>query len=340
MCTVHAIHYVLYVLFTMSLTGIGSCGLCLCPVIVIQQNFSKRYAFPMGIYLFMSSIGGVVGAPLLEILSTYYGWRGALVILSAVVMNTVACGLIYRETRSTDDDEAKHLFQKSRSLITCKHTETCPSDDESEPLCREVSNSTTSRHNLSCSQETDCNKNSDGNDSDNDPTCHIINDSNEMPGDNGYDTFTQSSEEDQITKACWLARHIDYQLLLQPVFICYLLSRLLCRSSGVVMYQYTPSKAVADGSSEIEASFLSSIGNVLMILGRMASTFISSSDHVNRYVFYAVTTLLGAVLSLGYSFSRNYVSNLISVAAICVFSGEYTSELPLLYTFIKAGAVE
>ena len=112
------------------LTGVGSCGLCLCPVIVIHQHFSKGYAFPMGMYMLMSNIGGVVGAPLLEVLSTYYGWRGALVIVSAVVMNTVACGFIYREACPAEDDEAKPLCPKSsnsirRNLTICKPSDTC-----------------------------------------------------------------------------------------------------------------------------------------------------------------------------------------------------------------------
>ena len=102
-------------------------------------------------------------------------------------------------------------------------------------------------------------------------------------------------------------------------------------NTGVVMYQYTPSKAVADGSSDIEASFLSSIQNVMGMLGRMASTFINSSEHVNRYVFCFVTTLLNAVFSLGFSLSNNYMFNLISMSAICLCAGKYSDKI-LLYT--------
>ena len=106
-------------------------------------------------------------------------------------MNTVACGLIHREKGSTDDDEAKPLYQKSSSQIICKHSKTCPSDDESKPLCREVSNSQDSsgtngyayQYNssyINYSQETECNQDSDDNLSHNDLTRHTIDDSNEI----------------------------------------------------------------------------------------------------------------------------------------------------------------
>ena len=281
----------------------------------------------MGIYLWMSSIGGVVGAPLLEILSTHYGWRGALVIVSAVVMNTVACGLIYRETRSTDDDEAKPLCPKSSNSIKhnpikCKPSRTCLKDNS---LATQASYTDGYANQGSLAytnwgQETNCNKDL----SDNDPTCHINDDNKNILDKNGYATFTRSSEEDQINKSGWLAYHINkYQLLLQPVFICYLLSRLLSRGSRTVMYQYTPSKALADGNSEIEASLLNSIGSVMGMIGRMASTFISSTDHANRCVFGFVTMLLNAVFSLGFSLSHNYLFSLISMSLICLCAGEY-----------------
>ena len=375
------------------LTGAGSCGLCLCPIIVIQKHFSQRYAFPMGMHMCISSIGGVVGAPLLEILSTHYGWRGALVIVSAVVMNTVACGLIYRESDPTDDDEATRVCPSSsnlikdslmmcksietdddettplcprssnsikHNLIVCNPVETCPAEDgEAKPLCPKSSNSI--KHNLikckpseTCSkdnniatqasytdkyagkgilaytnwgQERNCNKDRDGNLTYNDPKCNNNDDSKDILDGNGYDAFTQSSEEKQINKSGWLACHINnYQLLLQPVFICYLLSRLLTRASGVVMSQYAPSKALADGSSEMEASLLRSICSVMIMLGRMVSTFINSFDHVNRYVFGCVTMLLNAVFSLGFSLPHKYLFNLISMPSISLCSGEYNND--------------
>ena len=290
-----------------------------------------------------------MGAPLLEILSRHYGWRGALVIASAVVMNTVACGLNYREKGSTD--ETKPLCLKSsnaikHSLTMYKPSDTCPTDDdETKPLCPKDDNLATqsqkskctdeyadqgSLSNTNCGQETYCSKERYGTQSDNDPICYI---NNEML--TNKDTFTHrlTSEEDQINKSGWLARYINnYQLLLQPVFICYLLSRSLSRGSGVIMYRYTPSRAVADGSSEIEASLLSSICSVMGMLGRMASTFISSSDHVNRYVFWFVTMLVNAVLSLGFSLSNNYMVNLITMSGFCLCAGEYKNKMFLLYT--------
>ena len=347
----------------------------------------------MGMHMCISSIGGVVGAPLLEILSTHYGWRGALVIVSAVVMNTVACGLIYRESDPTDDDEATRVCPSSsnlikdslmmcksietdddettplcprssnsikHNLIVCSPVETCPAEDgEAKPLCPKSSNSI--KHNLikckpseTCSkdnniatqasytdkyagkgilaytnwcQERNCNKDRDGNLTYNDPKCNNNDDSKDILDGNGYDAFTQSSEEKQINKSGWLACHINnYQLLLQPVFICYLLSRLLTRASGVVMSQYAPSKALADGSSEMEASLLRSICSVMIMLGRMVSTFINSFDHVNRYVFGCVTMLLNAVFSLGFSLPHKYLFNLISMPSISLCSGEYNND--------------
>ena len=99
----------------MFISGIGSCGLAICPVVIIQQQFDKSYAFPMGIFLWLGSLGGIVGAPLFELLSEYYGWRGSLLITSAMMLNTSVCGLL--------------LTPSNKQLENDSHTETDNIDD-------------------------------------------------------------------------------------------------------------------------------------------------------------------------------------------------------------------
>ncbi|XP_069109440.1 monocarboxylate transporter 12-like [Argopecten irradians] len=58
--------------------------------------FEKRRSLATGIAVSGSGIGPLVLAPITEVFLQKYGWRGTLWIWSAVVLNTVVCGVLYR----------------------------------------------------------------------------------------------------------------------------------------------------------------------------------------------------------------------------------------------------
>uniref|UniRef100_A0A8C7XQ20 Solute carrier family 16 member 12b n=1 Tax=Oryzias sinensis TaxID=183150 RepID=A0A8C7XQ20_9TELE len=78
------------------LTGLGF-ALCYTPAIaLVGCYFQQRKALAYGIAMSGSGIGTFVLAPVLQLLIELYSWRGALLIMSAVVANLCVCGALMR----------------------------------------------------------------------------------------------------------------------------------------------------------------------------------------------------------------------------------------------------
>ena len=56
---------------------------------MVGYYFDKKRAFATGIAVCGSGTGGFVFAPLCVVLLEYYGWRGALWVVSGIILNDV-----------------------------------------------------------------------------------------------------------------------------------------------------------------------------------------------------------------------------------------------------------
>uniref|UniRef100_A0A3P9KHG5 Major facilitator superfamily (MFS) profile domain-containing protein n=1 Tax=Oryzias latipes TaxID=8090 RepID=A0A3P9KHG5_ORYLA len=98
------------------LTGLGF-ALCYTPAIaLVGCYFQQRKALAYGIAMSGSGIGTFVLAPVLQLLIELYSWRGALLIMSAVVANLCVCGALMRPiTVQEQTEEATYLQLDSLS---------------------------------------------------------------------------------------------------------------------------------------------------------------------------------------------------------------------------------
>lgn len=64
-------------------------------IVMVGYYFEKRRAFATGIAVSASGIGAFVFAPLCETLIATYSWKGATLILSAICLNGIVCGLLF-----------------------------------------------------------------------------------------------------------------------------------------------------------------------------------------------------------------------------------------------------
>lgn len=88
-------------------TGLGF-ALCYTPAIaLVGCYFQQRKALAYGIAMSGSGIGTFVLAPVLQLLIELYSWRGALLILSAVVANLCVCGALMRPTAVQEQTEGE-----------------------------------------------------------------------------------------------------------------------------------------------------------------------------------------------------------------------------------------
>ncbi|CAL1531968.1 unnamed protein product [Lymnaea stagnalis] len=86
-----------YLYFTSGImAGVGF-GLIYLPAIVcVAQYFEKRRSFATGLAVCGSGFGTFILAPITEMLVHEYKWQGAMLILGGVILNVVACGIIFR----------------------------------------------------------------------------------------------------------------------------------------------------------------------------------------------------------------------------------------------------
>ncbi|XP_008297343.1 monocarboxylate transporter 12-B [Stegastes partitus] len=113
------------------LTGLGF-ALCYTPAIAqVGCYFRQRKALAYGVAMSGSGIGTFVLAPAVQLLIELYSWRGALLVLSAVVANLCVCGALLRpitlqeEEEAEEDEGAEQCGEKQ----LCVEVATKPSED-------------------------------------------------------------------------------------------------------------------------------------------------------------------------------------------------------------------
>ncbi|XP_020283845.1 uncharacterized protein LOC109854795 isoform X2 [Pseudomyrmex gracilis] len=77
------------------MVGIGA-GLSFPPTVyIVTQYFEKLRGFANGLCISGSAIGTIVLPPFLQYLLDCFGYRGAVLIMGAITLNTLICGLLY-----------------------------------------------------------------------------------------------------------------------------------------------------------------------------------------------------------------------------------------------------
>ena len=77
-------------------SGIGYGLVYLPSIVAVSQYFDKRRAFATGLGVSGAGIGTFIFSPITSILIKVYTWQGAILIQSGLVLNCIACGLVFR----------------------------------------------------------------------------------------------------------------------------------------------------------------------------------------------------------------------------------------------------
>ncbi|XP_069128571.1 monocarboxylate transporter 13-like isoform X1 [Argopecten irradians] len=78
--------------------GVGNCLVYTPSVVVVGHYFSRRRGLAVGIAT--SSFGAFLFPTLIEYLFDQYGFRGAFLMLSAIALNTMVCGCVFRPLKT------------------------------------------------------------------------------------------------------------------------------------------------------------------------------------------------------------------------------------------------
>ena len=112
-------HYQVYSVpfsgFKLLISGSGLGLMYLPSLVMVGHYFKKKRALATGIAVCGSGVGGFVFAPLSELLLDLYTWRGAMWVLSAICLNGMVAGALFRPintvTNNTDAQDINHTVQ-------------------------------------------------------------------------------------------------------------------------------------------------------------------------------------------------------------------------------------
>ena len=99
----------LYITFGV-IVGAGFSVCYVTSVLTVAYYFDKRRALATGLAVCGTGIGTFTFAPLIEFLSSLYGWRGTFLIIGAIALNICVCGALFRPLTFTPEQRRQcHL---------------------------------------------------------------------------------------------------------------------------------------------------------------------------------------------------------------------------------------
>ena len=97
-------------------------GITLSYTVLVQTYFSTRRTLAMGISICGSSVGMMVCPPLVNFLMEIYGWRGCLIIQSAICLHGLPVSLLLRPLRETNSSRpgSKNTNEPETDCVSVK----------------------------------------------------------------------------------------------------------------------------------------------------------------------------------------------------------------------------
>jgi hypothetical protein len=129
----------------------GSFSICyVTSVLTVAYYFDKRRSLATGLSVCGTGIGTFTFAPLIELLSDLYGWRGAMMLLGAICLNICVCGALFRPLTFTPEQRLKNHLNAFNRLVRPVSRLSLPSRNRSRMVS---TNSDTSDSETSESEE-------------------------------------------------------------------------------------------------------------------------------------------------------------------------------------------
>ncbi|XP_072018243.1 uncharacterized protein [Amphiura filiformis] len=142
--------------FTVGVISAFGYGMVSSPsVLAIVDYFDVNFALANGIAFSGVSIGQLIFPPMsVEFINWFGGWRGAMFVISALVLNMAVCGALLRPVKNVKARKKSKKEDKSATAMTTTMTNTSfPTSDSENGLSYNYSSSSTSCYHSNCHYE-------------------------------------------------------------------------------------------------------------------------------------------------------------------------------------------
>ncbi|CAD5117746.1 DgyrCDS6491 [Dimorphilus gyrociliatus] len=319
-----------------ALGGFGFGLMYLPSIVMVGYYFEKRRALATGVAVCGSGIGGFIFSPLCNALISNYGWKGATIIISGVVLNGLVCGALFRPLEVKMKKEKDNLKNNDSNGI---HINGCSQSERNKYLNRsyqEICNVKSPECAKYCKSMDDLIlKDSLIN---GDKTKMLYRKDRFYSGslkslnqnEDKFDLEAVKVQEDLekssgCSKYCssFLAsmkQTMDFSLLLNPVFKIYGISCFLCMFGFFIPFTYLIDYAVENGVSKSKGSFLISIIGIANTISRVLCGWISDQPWADSLLINNIALIIGGTATMMIPLCTTYWSMCLvsSIFGMCI----------------------
>ncbi|KAL5019054.1 hypothetical protein ScPMuIL_004776 [Solemya velum] len=278
--------------------------------VTVALYFTKKRSLANGIAECGGGVGTFVFAPLVEVLVDMYGWRGALLVLSAIAGNIVVCGALLRPISqrncSVDKDHVPRNTKNSDDLalhdmvhndhINLNTLGSIGTHEDNDSLVQ--IDSTTSI--------------------DDDPAMHINSSIGDKKG-----SISDTSKGHKLVIIRFFTRwkkhplaSVDFSVFRNHIFLCFTLTNFILYFWYDVPYVFLVDRSARLGMAEADAALLLSILGILHVVGNLLYGYAGDRESVNKQIVYSISLILCGVILSFIPTTTNYL-------ALAVISGFY-----------------
>ncbi|XP_038222663.1 monocarboxylate transporter 12 [Zerene cesonia] len=288
-------------------TGVGF-GLIYLPAIVSVTVWFERYrSLATGIAVCGSGLGTFLFAPITSALISNYGWRGAMVIIGAFILNCIPLGLMFRpvpERPRTPVTEPMLPQQNKSPLKRSQSTEHVVRANGK--IEEDVARLTLSQPALNKPQEQRHMSSRHGSGIMQRPDVLYQGSMTSLArlrGPSMERSQVSMKREERETRCGWLpcsdefkialSEMLDVSLLIDPIFILFSLSNFLTSIGFYIPYVYTVPMSESLGIEN--PPYLISIIGASNLVGRVILGYISDKPWVNRLLAYNICLTIAGI---------------------------------------------
>ncbi|XP_043517297.1 monocarboxylate transporter 13-like isoform X1 [Frieseomelitta varia] len=321
-------------------TGLGFGLIYLPAIITVTCYFEKYRSLATGIAVCGSGLGTLIFAPCLDYLIAKYGWRGAILICSGIVLNCTVLGALFRPLE-TDKRKKRSSTEKSSRDVknvrqeysnTLSNQEQCKNTysvifqkDNNNAGIRSLSQPVLiSKNVVQDSSENSHKEHSNIIQEYSEEIFHINESSTNLPNKIEYiKTDNREFKTSIDTEADTFQEDINISLLKDPVFILFTFSN-FCTSIGFyVPYVYVLPQAEERGINKKDASYLLAVIGIANTVGRIILGYVSDKPGVNRLLIYNLCLTICGISTILSTFCTSFASFTFYSSIFGFTSGAY-----------------